>query len=112
MTLVGGRARMGFADAAKAEQLITADLGLDLNDSRDETVLAAIAGAADPDLALTGRGRAGGGRGRRAGHPALRTGVPAAADRGARLQRGPGRSPGPASGRRAAAAGRGRRTAA
>jgi glutamate-ammonia-ligase adenylyltransferase len=48
---------MGFADAAKAEKLITADLGLDLSEGRDETVLAAIAGAADPDLALTGLSR-------------------------------------------------------
>jgi glutamate-ammonia-ligase adenylyltransferase len=48
---------MGFADAAKAEKLITADLGLDPGDGRDETVLAAIAGAADPDLALTGLAR-------------------------------------------------------
>jgi glutamate-ammonia-ligase adenylyltransferase len=48
---------MGFADAAKAEKLITADLGLDLSEGRDETVLAAIAGAADPDLALTGLAR-------------------------------------------------------
>ncbi len=44
-TLAGRLARMGFADAAKAEQLITADLGLDLSEGRDETVLAAIAGA-------------------------------------------------------------------
>jgi glutamate-ammonia-ligase adenylyltransferase len=48
---------MGFADAAKAEKLITADLGLDLSEGRDETVLAAIAGAADPDLALAGLAR-------------------------------------------------------
>src|ERR1700761_1952259 len=48
---------MGFADAGKAEKLITADLGLDPGDSRDETVLAAIASAADPDLALTGLSR-------------------------------------------------------
>src|ERR1700761_5979405 len=55
---------MGFADAGKAEKLITADLGLDPGDSRDETVLAAIASAADPDLALTGLSRlAGAGQG-------------------------------------------------
>src|ERR1700743_3444642 len=134
---------MGFADAARAEKLVTAELGLDLDpgdrpgpaaltaapaartgQGRDETLLAAIAGAADPDLALTGlappggaraardrgrprpgpapdrpgpagRRRAGRGPGRPAGHAALRARVPAAADRGARLQRGPGRPPGP-----------------
>jgi glutamate-ammonia-ligase adenylyltransferase len=69
-TLVGRLARMGFADAARAERLITADLGLDLDpegrpgavvltgaQGRDETVLAAIAAAADPDLALSGLAR-------------------------------------------------------
>jgi glutamate-ammonia-ligase adenylyltransferase len=57
---------MGFADAAGAEKLITAELGLDLDPTgqgRDEAVLAAIAGAADPDLAVTGLSRlAGAGR--------------------------------------------------
>src|ERR1700761_5027009 len=61
---------MGFADATRAGQLITSDLGLDLDPGdrpgrgdgpgpgsqrgpgRDETVLAALAAAADPDLAL------------------------------------------------------------
>ncbi len=75
-TLVGRLARMGFADAARAEKLVTAELGLDLDpgdrpgpaaltaapaartgQGRDETLLAAIAGAADPDLALTGLAR-------------------------------------------------------
>jgi glutamate-ammonia-ligase adenylyltransferase len=63
---------MGFADAARAAQLITSDLGLDLDpgdrpgpgdpggqrgQGRDETVLAALAAAADPDLALVGLAR-------------------------------------------------------
>src|SRR6201996_296496 len=66
---------MGFADATRAGQLITSDLGLDLDPGdrpgrgdgpgpgsqrgpgRDETVLAALAAAADPDLALVGLAR-------------------------------------------------------
>jgi [glutamine synthetase] adenylyltransferase / [glutamine synthetase]-adenylyl-L-tyrosine phosphorylase len=52
---------MGFADAARAERLL-ADLGgTDLASSEDgqtaETVLTALAAAADPDLALTGLAR-------------------------------------------------------
>jgi [glutamine synthetase] adenylyltransferase / [glutamine synthetase]-adenylyl-L-tyrosine phosphorylase len=70
-TLTGRLVRMGFADPARAERLITSDLKLDLNpgdrpgglglaggpQGRDETVLAAIAAAADPDLALSGLAR-------------------------------------------------------
>jgi glutamate-ammonia-ligase adenylyltransferase len=72
-TLAGRLVRLGFADAAKAEQLVTSELGLDLDPGaltggqgtagtsrgpgRDETVLAAIAAAADPDLALSGLAR-------------------------------------------------------
>jgi [glutamine synthetase] adenylyltransferase / [glutamine synthetase]-adenylyl-L-tyrosine phosphorylase len=59
-TLAGRLVRMGFADAARAEQLVTTELGLDLDSAgsgRDEAVLAAIAAAADPDLALAGLSR-------------------------------------------------------
>jgi [glutamine synthetase] adenylyltransferase / [glutamine synthetase]-adenylyl-L-tyrosine phosphorylase len=60
-TLAGQLARMGFADAARAERLL-ADLGgSDLASSEDgqkaETVLTALAAAADPDMALTGLAR-------------------------------------------------------
>jgi glutamate-ammonia-ligase adenylyltransferase len=70
-TLMGRLVRLGFADAARAERLITSDLGLDVDlgdrpgaltgasggTGRDETVLQAIAAAADPDLALAGLAR-------------------------------------------------------
>ena len=69
-TLVGRLVRLGFADPARAAQLVTSDLRLDVDSGerpgapgapgaqgRDETVLAAIAGAADPDLALAGLAR-------------------------------------------------------
>jgi glutamate-ammonia-ligase adenylyltransferase len=75
-TLAGRLARLGFADAARAEQLITSDLKLDVDpgerpgtvtsrgpasvpggQGRDESVLAAVAAAADPDLALAGLAR-------------------------------------------------------
>jgi len=60
---------MGFADAARAERLLRTDLraieedprrpdsGEDADRPRDGAVLAALAGAADPDLALTGLAR-------------------------------------------------------
>jgi glutamate-ammonia-ligase adenylyltransferase len=51
---------MGFADAARAERLLLADLGgTDLSTPGDgaETVLTALAAAADPDLALAGLAR-------------------------------------------------------
>ena len=51
-TLAGTLARMGFADPARAEQLITEVLGFDAGGA-DSDVLAAIAAAADPDLALS-----------------------------------------------------------
>ena len=63
-TLAGRLTRMGFADPARAEQLLTSDLALDISPDepaagpgygrrpKDEAVLEAIAGAADPDLAL------------------------------------------------------------
>ena len=43
---------MGFADAARAERLISEDLALDA-EGADADLLAALAAAADPDLALT-----------------------------------------------------------
>jgi len=68
---MGRLVRLGFADAARAAQLITSDLGLDVDPGdrpgaltgaaggtgRDETVLQAVAAAADPDLALAGLAR-------------------------------------------------------
>jgi glutamate-ammonia-ligase adenylyltransferase len=70
MTLAGRLARMGFADAARAERLMTSELALDLDGGTrqgsalgaarppaDEVVLEAIAAAADPDLALSGLAR-------------------------------------------------------
>jgi len=51
-TLAGTLARMGFADPARAEELITEVLGFDPGGA-DTDVLAAIGAAADPDLALS-----------------------------------------------------------
>ena len=45
---------MGFADAARAERLLLNDLGTPAAELRTDPVVAAIAAAADPDLALTG----------------------------------------------------------
>jgi [glutamine synthetase] adenylyltransferase / [glutamine synthetase]-adenylyl-L-tyrosine phosphorylase len=56
-TLAGRLARLGFADAARAERVISEDLALDLE--VDAEVLTAIAAAADPDLALAGLARIG-----------------------------------------------------
>jgi [glutamine synthetase] adenylyltransferase / [glutamine synthetase]-adenylyl-L-tyrosine phosphorylase len=55
-TLAGQLAAMGFADTARAERLLTDDLGLDAA-GRDADVLAALAAAADPDLALSSLAR-------------------------------------------------------
>jgi len=58
--LAGQLARMGFADAVRAERLLLTDLGgADLAGPGDgaETVLTALAAAADPDLALAGLAR-------------------------------------------------------
>jgi glutamate-ammonia-ligase adenylyltransferase len=55
MTLAGQLAAMGFADTGRARRL-TQELGLDPA-GRDAGLLAAIAGAADPDLALAGLAR-------------------------------------------------------
>jgi glutamate-ammonia-ligase adenylyltransferase len=48
---------MGFADAARAELLLLNDLGTAAAELRTDPVVAAIAAAADPDLALTGMAR-------------------------------------------------------
>jgi glutamate-ammonia-ligase adenylyltransferase len=55
-TAVGRLARMGFADAARAQQFVTEDLGLD-PDGADGELLEALAAAADPDLALAALAR-------------------------------------------------------
>jgi [glutamine synthetase] adenylyltransferase / [glutamine synthetase]-adenylyl-L-tyrosine phosphorylase len=57
-TLAGQLAAMGFADTARARQLVT-ELGLDAGapSSADATLLQALAAAADPDLALAGLAR-------------------------------------------------------
>jgi [glutamine synthetase] adenylyltransferase / [glutamine synthetase]-adenylyl-L-tyrosine phosphorylase len=55
-TLAGQLAAMGFADTARAQRLLTEDLGLDAA-GRDADVLAALAAAADPDLALSSLAR-------------------------------------------------------
>ena len=55
-TLSARLARMGFADPARAERLADVDLDLDL-DSGDAGLLAALAAAADPDLALAALAR-------------------------------------------------------
>src|SRR5580693_10239705 len=56
-TLAGRLARMGFADAARAERLLLTDLGGTAEDLTTDAVLTALAAAADPDLALTGLAR-------------------------------------------------------
>jgi len=61
-TLAGRLARLGFADAARAERLLLTDLGgigpdgAESNPATDP-LLTALAAAADPDLALTGLAR-------------------------------------------------------
>jgi glutamate-ammonia-ligase adenylyltransferase len=55
-TLAGQLAAMGFADTARAQRLLTEDLELDAA-GRDADVLAALAAAADPDLALASLAR-------------------------------------------------------
>ncbi len=52
-TLAGQLAAMGFADTARAQRLLTEELGLDATaDASDAEILEALAAAADPDLAL------------------------------------------------------------
>jgi len=55
-TLAGQLAAMGFADTARAQRLLTEDLGLDTG-AADAVVLEALAAAADPDLALASLAR-------------------------------------------------------
>jgi glutamate-ammonia-ligase adenylyltransferase len=55
-TLAGQLAAMGFADTARAQRLVTEDLALDTAGA-DFAVLAALAAAADPDLALASLAR-------------------------------------------------------
>jgi glutamate-ammonia-ligase adenylyltransferase len=55
-SLAGQLAAMGFADTARAERLLTSDLRLDTGGA-DSAVVEAIAGAADPDLALASLSR-------------------------------------------------------
>jgi [glutamine synthetase] adenylyltransferase / [glutamine synthetase]-adenylyl-L-tyrosine phosphorylase len=61
-TLAGRLARLGFADAARAEGLLLTDLGGvgpdgAESDPATDPLLTALAAAADPDLALTGLAR-------------------------------------------------------
>jgi len=61
-TLAGRLARLGFADAARAERLLLTDLGSTDPDAAGsepgaDPLLTALAAAADPDLALTGLAR-------------------------------------------------------
>src|SRR6516164_4256098 len=55
-TLAGQLAALGFADTARAQRLLTEDLGLDPA-AADSGLLEALAAAADPDLALASLAR-------------------------------------------------------
>jgi [glutamine synthetase] adenylyltransferase / [glutamine synthetase]-adenylyl-L-tyrosine phosphorylase len=55
-TLAGQLAAMGFADTARAQRLLTEDLGLDVG-AGDASLVEALAAAADPDLALASLAR-------------------------------------------------------
>jgi [glutamine synthetase] adenylyltransferase / [glutamine synthetase]-adenylyl-L-tyrosine phosphorylase len=48
---------MGFADAARAERLLLTDIGVTAAELNSDVIVAALAAAADPDLALTGLAR-------------------------------------------------------
>ena len=48
---------MGFADAARAERLLLTDIGITAAELNSDAIVAALAAAADPDLALTGLAR-------------------------------------------------------
>jgi [glutamine synthetase] adenylyltransferase / [glutamine synthetase]-adenylyl-L-tyrosine phosphorylase len=61
-TLAGRLARLGFADAARAERLLLSDLGgtdpdATASEPGADPLLTALSAAADPDLALTGLAR-------------------------------------------------------
>ena len=58
MTVAGRLAALGFADTAGAQRLLTAELDLDPLGG-DAPIVAALAAAPDPDLALAGLGRLG-----------------------------------------------------
>jgi [glutamine synthetase] adenylyltransferase / [glutamine synthetase]-adenylyl-L-tyrosine phosphorylase len=60
---------MGFADPARAELLLLGDLGITGGELRADPLVAAIATAADPDLALTGVARLFAATGQPAGQP-------------------------------------------
>src|SRR5262245_4709501 len=53
VTLAGRLATLGFADTARAQDLLADDLGLDAF-GHDAEVVSALAAAPDPDLALAG----------------------------------------------------------
>ncbi|MBO0809501.1 MAG: bifunctional glutamine-synthetase adenylyltransferase/deadenyltransferase, partial [Actinobacteria bacterium] len=55
-TAAGQLARMGFAAPERAEQLVVTELGLDAGGA-DRDLLAALAAAPDPDLALASLAR-------------------------------------------------------
>ena len=60
--MAGRLARLGFADAARAERLLLTDLGgIDADDADgdpgSDPLLTALSAAADPDLALIGLAR-------------------------------------------------------
>jgi glutamate-ammonia-ligase adenylyltransferase len=65
---------MGFADPARAERLLLADLGVTAAELRTDPLVTAVAAAADPDLAVAGLSRlfAAAGRGRDPLRAALR----------------------------------------
>ena len=48
---------MGFADPARAEPLLLADLGMTAAELRTDPLVTAIAAAADPDLAMAALAR-------------------------------------------------------
>ena len=55
-TLAGLLAALGFADTARAQALLTGDLGLDVTGA-DAPLTEALAASADPDLALAALAR-------------------------------------------------------
>ena len=69
---------MGFADAARAESLLLSDLGTTAAELRSDPLVAAVAAAADPDLALAGLARLFGAAG--GGQDALRAALRAEQD--------------------------------
>ena len=68
---------MGFADPARAEPILLADLGMTAAELRTDPLVTAIAAAADPDLALAGLARL---FGATAGKDALRAALRAEQD--------------------------------